>query len=155
MRKLLLLLFMLFLGLTTKAEVLLVVWKKDGSKYAFALTEKPKVTFSESSVMINSKSISVSYNLEDMAKFTYEEGDNTIIRNLENDKVSSFKFDGELLIFPSLEFGSTVSIHTLNGSVVFSRFIDVAGDYSFPLLHLDKGVYLVSINGVTYKIVKK
>ena len=155
MKKLILFLSLLCFGLSLQAETNLVVWKKDGSKVAFALTEKPIVTFSETSLMINSSSVSVSYDLEDMAKFTYEDPDEEGIRNIENDKESSFKFDGEMLLFPSLKAGSKVVIHNLGGVLVFSRTIEVAGDYSFPLSHLDKGVYVVSVDGLTIKIVKR
>jgi hypothetical protein len=44
MKKLSLILSLLCFGLSLQAETNLVVWKKDGSKVAFALTEKPKVT---------------------------------------------------------------------------------------------------------------
>ena len=155
MKKLILFLFLLCFGLTLKAETNLVVWKKDGSKVAFALTEKPIVTFSETSLMINSATVSVTYDLEDMAKFTYEDSESQSIRNIENDKESSFKFDGEMLLFSSLKAGSKVAIHNLGGVLVFSRTIEVAGDYSFPISHLDKGVYVVSVDGLTYKIVKR
>ena len=155
MKKLILFLSLLCFGLSIQAETSLVVWKKDGSKVAFALTEKPIVTFSETSLMINSSSVSVSYDLEDMAKFTYEDPNEEGIKNIENDKESSFKFDGEMLLFPSLKAGSKVAIHNLGGVLVFSRTIEVAGDYSFPISHLDKGVYVVSVDGLTYKIVKK
>ena len=155
MKKLILFLFLLCFGLSLQAETNLVVWKKDGSKVAFALTEKPIVTFSETSLMINTTTVSVSYDLEDMAKFTYEDSAEEGIRNIENDKESSFKFDGEMLLFPSLKARSKVAIHNLGGVLVFSRTIEVAGDYSFPLSHLDKGVYVVSVDGLTYKIVKK
>lgn len=155
MKKLILFLFLLCFGLSLQAETNLVVWKKDGNKVAFALTEKPTVTFSENSLMINTTTVSVSYDLEDMAKFTYEDPESQGIRNIENDKDSSFKFDGEMLLFPSLKAGSKVAIHNLGGVLVFSRTIEAAGDYSFPLSHLDKGVYVVSVDGLTYKIVKK
>jgi hypothetical protein len=46
-------------------------------------------------------------------------------------------------------------IHSLNGTLVFSRTVQQAGKYSFPLSHLDKGVYVVSVDGLTFKIVKK
>lgn len=146
---------MLCFGLSLHAETNLVVWKKDGSKVAFALTEKPKVTFNENSLMINTTTVSVSYDLADMAKFTYEDPGEEGIRNIENDKESSFKFDGEMLLFPSLKAGSKVSIHNLGGVLVFARTIEVAGDYSFPISHLDKGVYVVSVDGLTYRIVKR
>ena len=155
MKKFSLILFLLCFGLTLKAETNLVVWKKDGSKVAFALTEKPIVTFSETSLMINSTTVSVNYDLEDMAKFTYEDSESQGIKNIENDKESSFKFDGEMLLFPSLKAGSKVAIHNLGGVLVFSRVIEAAGDYSFPISHLDKGVYVVSVDGLTYKIVKR
>ena len=155
MKKLLLILFLLSFGLSIQAEINLYVWKKDGSKVAFALSEEPKVTFSENSLMINSTTVTVSYDLEDMAKFTYEDSESQGIRNIENDKESSFKFDGEMLLFLSLKAGSKVAIHNLGGVLVFSRTIDAAGDYSFPLIHLDKGVYVVSVDGLTYKIVKR
>ena len=99
MQKLILFLFLLCFGLSLQAETNLVVWKKDGSKVAFALTEKPTVTFSETSLMINTTTVSVSYDLEDMAKFTYEDSAEEGIKNIENDKESSFKFDGEMLLF--------------------------------------------------------
>ena len=155
MKKFSLILFLLCFGLTLKAETNLVVWKKDGSKVAFALTEKPIVTFSETSLMINSTTVSVNYDLEDMAKFTYEDSESQGIKNIENDKESSFKFDGEMLLFPSLKAGSKVAIHNLGGVLVFARTIEAAGDYSFPISHLDKGVYVVSVDGLTYKIVKR
>jgi hypothetical protein len=60
-----------------------------------------------------------------------------------------------MLLFPSLKAGSKVAIHNLGGSLVFSRTIETAGNYSFPLKHLDKGVYLVSVDGLTFKIVKR
>ena len=73
MKKLSLILSLLCFGLSLQAETNLVIWKKDGSKVAFALTEKPTVTFSENSLMINTATVSVSYDLENMAKFTYED----------------------------------------------------------------------------------
>lgn len=155
MKKLILFLFLLCFGLSIQAETNLVVWTKDGSKVAFALSEKPQVTFSESSLMINSNTVSVSYDLKDMAKFTYEDSESQGIRNIENDKASSFKFDGEMLLFPSLKAGSSVFIHSLNGTLVFSRTIQAAGEYSFPLSHLGTGVYMVTVDGLTYKIVKR
>ena len=155
MKKLILFLSLFCFGLSLQAETNLVVWKKDCSKVAFALNEEPKVTFSEKSLMINSNTVTVSYDLEDMAKFTYEDSESQGIGNVENDKESSFKFDGEMLLFPSLKMGSKVSIHNLGGVLVFTRTIEAAGDYSFPISHLDKGVYVVSVDGLTYKIVKR
>ena len=132
----------------------LVVWAKDGTKVAYALDDKPKVTFSETDLIITAKGVEVNYTLENMARFTYESSDNTAIRDLKTDKVS-FKLEGESLLFPALSANSTVSLHALNGTLVFSKTVTESGEYSFPLSSLNSGVYLVTVNGLTYKIVKR
>ena len=131
----------------------LVVWAKDGTKVAYALAEKPKVTFTETDLVIKAKGVEVNYSLENMARFTYESNENTAIRNLKTDEVS-FRLDGESLVFPSLSANSKVSLYSLNGAPVFNKTIRTAGEYSFPLSGLNAGVYVVTVNNLTYKIVK-
>lgn len=132
----------------------LVVWAKDGTKVAYALDEKPKVTFTETNLVISSKGVEVNYAIDNMDRFTYETGENTAIHNLKTDEVS-FKMDGESLLFLNLSANSTISLHTLNGTTVFSKTVPMAGEYSFPLSMLNAGVYLVTVNGLTYKIMKR
>lgn len=132
----------------------LVVWAKDGTKVAYALAEQPKITFTETDLVIKTNGIEVNYVLDKMARLTYESGEETAIRNLKSDEVF-FKLDGESLLFPNLKANSTVSLHALNGALVFRRTIQADGVYSFPLSNLNAGVYIVTVNGLTYKIVKR
>jgi hypothetical protein len=156
MKKLFLILFLLFFGLSMRAEIKLVIWGNDGSQVAFALNEEPQLYFHEDYTMtVSTLNSSQTFKLSDIRKYTFEGLDDAGYRNLEDDRGSSFKFDGELLLFPALKAGSTVTIHAVGGAVVMSKAIETAGDYSFPISHLDKGVYLVSVDGLTYKIVKK
>ena len=132
----------------------LVVWAKDGTKVAYALTEKPKITFTETDLVITSNGVEVNYALENMARFTYEDNTATAITDLRTDK-ASFKLDGESLLFPALKANSIVSLYSLNGTLVFKKSVLKAGEYSFPLSNLKAGAYVVMVNGLTYKIVKK
>lgn len=132
----------------------LIVWSKDGTKVTYALMENPKVRFTESDLIISTNNIEVNYSLENIARFTYELKENTAVRNLKNDEVS-FKMNGELLLFSSLKANSTVSIYSLNGTLVFNKTVKSAGDYSYPLSGLNTGVYFVKVNSLTYKIVKR
>ncbi len=132
----------------------LVVWAKDGTPVAYALAEKPKVTFTETDLAITTNGVEVNYPLENMARFTYEDDTATAITNLQTGK-ASVKLDGESLIFPALRANSTVSLYSLGGTLVFSKTVQTAGEYSFPLSGLDAGVYVVTVNGLTYKIVKR
>ncbi len=154
-----LLLSMIFcLCIVAKAEdnpTNLVVWAKDGTKVAYALTEKPKITFTETDLVITAKGVEVNYSLTNMARFTYEvDGATTSITDLKTGNVT-LKINGEILLFPALKANSNVSVYSLNGTFVFQKTIMQNGEYAFPLSNLNAGVYLVKVNGLTYKIVKK
>lgn len=156
MKILLLLLLPLFSIVAVGEETVekLVVWAKDGTKVAFALAEKPTITFEESDMIITSNGVEVKYALENMARFTYEKSSTTGITNLNNGE-SSFKLDGESILFPSLKANSTVSVYTVNGTLVLQETVHSDGEYSFPISSLNTGVYIVNVNGLTYKIVKR
>lgn len=82
-------------------------------------------------------------------RFTYETN-TTDITDLSSDKV--FKYENETLIFPSLKANSSICVYSINGTVVFRKNIHSSGEYAFPLDNLNAGVYLVNVNGLTYKI---
>ena len=132
----------------------LIVWAKDGTKVAYALIEKPKVTFTETDLVITTNSVEVNYALEDMARFTYADNTETAISNLQTEE-TVFKLDGESLLFPSLKANSTVSVYALNGTLVFKKTVRQNGEYTFPLSDLSTGIYMINVNGLTYKIVKR
>ena len=131
-----------------------VVWAKDGTKVAYALAEKPKVTFTETDMVITTKDVQVNYILENMLRFTYEKGELNAVINLQTDE-SSFILDGEFLLFPSLKVNSIVTIYSLNGTLEFKKIVSEKGEYAFPLSNLNAGVYMVNVNGITYKVVKR
>ena len=155
-KELLLVLLSLFClsAMADEPKTQLVVWAKDGTRVAYALAEKPKVTFTETDLVITAQGVEVNYLLENMARFTYESNSNNAIRNLKTGEVS-FKLDGESLLFPALKANSTVSLYTLNGTLVFKKTVHQNGEYAFPLSNLNAGVYMVNVNGLTYKIVKR
>lgn len=157
MKSKLLLSLLLGFSIFTKAEnnpTNLVVWAKDGTKVAYALAEKPKVTFTETDLVITAKGVEVNYSLENMARFTYESNDESAIINLQTDE-SPFKLTGESLLFSALKANSTVSVYFLNGTLVFKKTVRQNGEYTFPLSNLNAGVYMVNVNGLTYKIMKR
>lgn len=132
----------------------LILWSKDGTKVAYALAEKPKITFTGTDLVITSKGVEVNYSLENMARFTYEDNTAMAITNLQTG-MTSFKLDVESMLFPSLNANSTVSLYSLNGTLVFNKTIQKAGEYFFPLSGLNAGVYVVTVNGLTYKFLKR
>lgn len=91
MKKIILISFLLCISVIAKAETLptnLVVWAKDGSKVVYALADEPKVTFTETDLVISSKGIEVNYAIDKMARFTYETNEQTAIKNIKTGKIT-------------------------------------------------------------------
>lgn len=132
----------------------LVVWTNDGAKVSYALSEKPKVRFTEDYLVIDAGDTEVNYELKNMRRITYESVDMSEITDIgSNDK--PFNIGCNSLIFPDMKANSVVSIYALDGVLVFVKEVDCDGEYAFPLAKLSAGVYLVNVNGVTYKIEKR
>ena len=146
--------FMPFASMALTPATNLVVWIKDGTKVAYVLNENPQITFTETDLIITASGIEVKYALENMARLTYEKSEETGIIDL-NTHESSFNFNGEYLLFPSLKANSTVSIYDLNGTLNFKKRVSKAGEYAFSLSELKAGIYIVNVNGLIHKILKK
>lgn len=58
------------------------------------------------------------------------------------------------IVYSSLNADITVCVYSLNGTLVFKNIVRKNGEYAFPLSNLNAGVYMVNVNGLTYKIVK-
>lgn len=132
----------------------LVIWSKDGAKVAYALTEKPSITFTKTDLVITTNSMEVHYPLDNMFCLTYEKSSEAGIIGLKKNE-STFKLRGETLLFPSLKANSTVSVYSANGILIFKQIVQQNGEYAFSISNLNTGVYMVIVNGLSYKIVKR
>lgn len=137
-----------------KCALCISVHSKDGSNVLYALEEKPKITFTDVDLIITTKGAEFSYPLKDMARLTYKNKEVTDIKKLYDDK-ASFTLDGESIIFPCLKAKDIVSLCAINGTLIFKKFISTDGEYAFSLSDMKSGVYIVSINELTYKIAKR
>ena len=133
----------------------LVLWGKNGEKIAtYALTNKPKIVFAQSEIIITSNNIDIKHqNLSEFSKFTYENQIESGIFNLLTE--DKYLFDGESLQFLSLKANSAISVYSLNGSCVINKMTQHSGSYAIPISHLQSGAYIIKVNGLTFKILKK
>lgn len=130
------------------------VWGTDGSMVSYALEDSPKVTFTETTLVVTLHGKATSYPLENLARVTYENVQGTGIGDLWSHEPQFSVYDN-LLIFPSLKQGSTVAVYTLDGLLIHQEYITENGRYAFPLTDVSAGVYMLSVNGVTHKFMKR
>lgn len=132
----------------------LVIWTKNNTQVAYVLNEEPKISFTDTDMVVTVQNVEVSYPLSDMLRLTYADDEEMDITDLHTGD-SSFLFNGDCLLFPSLKAGTTVSFYSLDGTLVFAKTVSKQGEYAFSLSDLSSGVYMVNVNGITYKIVKQ
>ena len=139
---------------TILPTIYLVVWTKNGEQAGYALNKRPVLKFTETEMIISGEDIDIIYALDNFARYTYSDQKPTAIKDIRTDEAKA-RFDGERLIFPSLKANSTISVYTLNGVQIIKKTVHEDGEYAFPLSALRKGVYLINVNDLTYKIAKK
>ncbi|MBR5687709.1 MAG: hypothetical protein IKX36_07105 [Prevotella sp.] len=129
----------------------LVVWHKDGSKVMFLLDEVPHIIHEGERVIVKSSS-TVEYDYQAIKKMTYSLEEMTGIRDLTVNKEVPFSRSGGTITFVPAEKDLHVQIFLTNGMVV-KDFVVRQGDSSTISLSssLEK-IYLINVNGVTYKI---
>lgn len=128
-------------GSMLAAPTALSVNLKDGTKATYALSDKPKVTFSGSDMLITAASASTTYALADVATFTFSEtsGIDEVIAG--SDIV--YRYDGNTFECE----GQDIRVFNLSGAQLLE------GRDSVSLESLAKGVYVVLAGKQAIKVV--
>lgn len=130
----------------------LVVKHTDGTTTHFVLADRPKVSFSADSVYINANTVSFSYLVSAVANFTYENVGSGLHAA---DKDVAFRMEGNQVFFDGLSDNGYVFLCTMDGKRLPVRLTQSSKGLCLSLDGLHAGVYLLSVNGITAKFVKK
>lgn len=133
---------------------ILVVWGINGTSSVFAISEKPVVSFTDANLVIISNEVEVTYPLDNLSKITYDYDESMIVYDMQTDE-KIFAIKGNILIFPSLKANSHVVIFSVNGKLFFQKTTTQIGTFSYDICNLPKGIYLICVNDLSYKILVK
>ena len=158
MKKVLLLLLMaLVLPMVASADdetQRLVVWHKNGEKTYFELNEMPETTFEGGLLVIRSSKTTVSYQMENILRYTYE-GVSTSITDLQpSERAVIIAKDGDGVTFRNLPGGSAVSVYSTNGVLLEQRTAIEGQPLTVSVAQRPAGVYVVKAGKETIKLMK-
>ena len=131
----------------------LIIWKNDGSKVTYALDEHPITTFTSDGVTITTNSISVSYPIDKIQKYTYE-GIASAIATPKADNDILISQNNNEFTFSNLKEGSSIQVYSVDGLLLHSILVAEKN----VLVSLDSypcGVYVIKADNVSYKVIKK
>ena len=129
----------------------LVVWHKDGSKVLFSLDKTPTICYAGDKVIIKSSS-TIEYDFQSIQKMTYSLEDVQGIQIISMKEEIPFSHSDGVITFLPTEKDLHVRIIKINGMVVKDFIVRKDEASSIPLKSSLDDLYLIYINGVTYKI---
>lgn len=152
---LLTLLLMLAAGVWAQnATPRLVVWQKSGEKVYFELNEMPETTFENRLLVIRSSKTSVSYQLENILRYTYEGVNSTDIDLLPSERAVIIAKNGDGVTFRNLPDGTTVGVYSANGMLVEQCTATTGKPLTISVAQRPAGVYVVKAGKETIKLMK-
>lgn len=135
------------------------VWLRDGGVEGYAIEDKPLVAMGEEFfTLTTNKSVSVTYLVKDVLKFTLGDIAATeppvgVERLVTKPQEVTFH-EGEIT-FSSVRAGSVVSVYDMQGRLVETFHADADGTLNVPLHAYPKGLYIIKTEKSSYKIMKK
>lgn len=154
MKKTLSVILLMLCLLTAKAEEYetLSVHLKNGTSTQFLLNEEPKVTFGETTVNVESSTLTMEFDKTKVLKFTY--GTGASVEGIKTDG-TPFIQQGDKLLFKNLIDGCKVTIYNINGAMVQSPVTATDNQFEISIYDLSAGVYIVKADTQSYKIIKR
>lgn len=131
----------------------LVVWMKNGERVLYDLEEQPKTTFANTDLIITTSSVSASYPLSQVLRYTYELSASGVESVKENDIRISQK--GNDLVFEHLKSGADIRVYSLDGVLLDTKRAVGEQLTTVSLNDNPAGVYLIKVGNTTYKMVKR
>lgn len=134
-----------------------VVWTQSGEQISYPLAERPVVTQTNESLVVTTTATTVEYPKTGVRKFTLKSGaeDSDGIETIVGDKSGMLMQRGNTVCMSGFRAGSDVRVFTVSGQNVSVGHIGNDGTLMLDLSQLAAGVYIISTESITYKIIKR
>lgn len=152
MKKLLLIILIMFMGIIPMSAQTLVLHHANGKTTDVELLTMPQVKFENDKVLITSTVLNMEYPKEDILRFTYKNNSSGI--NKPTVKADVSQENGQL-VFHGISSSEKIAVYKTNGIRVPVRITRHGDSVSLPLNSIPAGIYLLNVNGKTSKFTKQ
>lgn len=128
---------------------------KDGSIVTYTLSEEPVLSIEDESIIISTSKVSSEYARSNVQEFRFEDVVNNL-SSIKEGEIRILKMDENEIVISGIKCNDVCEMFELGGR----RTLTNANSYNeitqINIGSLDKGVYVVKINGnKTFKFIKK
>lgn len=132
----------------------LVVWKADQTKVTYDLEEKPVTTFQGANLVITTDKMTVSYPLKDLLRYTFEEVVSSVDTPAANHGIIVRQSDNDMT-FVNLATGANIQVYDSSGQLLQSSVAEGMEPVTLSFGERPKGVYIIKVDDVSYKFLRK
>lgn len=144
----------LALPLFSAERVMLNIHLSNGTVQSVELYTRPQVRFDGDRVVFSSPVANFSYEAQQVLTFTYS-GGSLPTKVVDPKSQELFKQNDERIIFDAKVTASSIKLISEDGKLVRVDVTSLNGHPSISLKEIPKGVYVLSVDGQTSKIIKK
>lgn len=156
MKKVLLIILLIF-GICdcTADNRYLVLWMQDGTSTSFELSQSPRITFSIMDMVIKCGGWEISYPFSEVLGYSYSSKTSGIVQiDLSKENLECFIGNGFLSI-KYVEQGAIIEVFDMSGIRLLSYKATDSGSCEIPFNYGDTKIFIVAINGKSFKIKQK
>ena len=129
----------------------LVISHDDGTHTKIGLSTQPHVSIAANSITITSSVASMKWKAKEVVCLSYQE----IETGVHSPKAGSDMFlSAGKLVFPNVSGGDGIAIYSVNGMAVPAIVVPEGCGVALQLSSLPSGIYLISVQGKTFKFIK-
>lgn len=133
----------------------MAVRKVEGETTVFILGEMPKLTFDESNIIIETLDGSTIIPLNEIKEYSFETFPSSGIKTIGTNKELPFTYNGNSISFEKLEgLDNHVDIFRLDGTKILSAKLNENTTTTIDCSAWPQSVYIISIKGMSYKMIK-
>ena len=122
----------------------------DGTTTTISFSEKPVIKFQSDKLVVHSDAVSTEFDRTKVSRFNYVT-DLSGIEGIDRSEISIGN-NGSTLYLSGLPTDSAIDVYSSDGKLLES--VRATGNHTIEISGLPAGVYIVSVNGVSTKIVK-
>ena len=159
MKQRLLILFMSLIavasGTWADTQQRLIVWMKNGDKVYFNLVEEPETTFENGLLIIKTPRSTVSYQLENVLRYTYDGDITDVVGPKLRPNEIRFMQGKDQMAFDGLADGTELEIYSLDGMKLGTIQAKEGERTTVSFQNRPAGTYIVKVGDATYKFLKR
>ena len=144
------------LGTTAQANSMqFSIYTLDGNVSTYKLDDNPKIDVKEDHLIIFNNSIEVSFDFSNLQKLVYNSEVTGIesIHSIEDQPV--LLLEGNYIKISPLQKEAQISIYDTKGMQIETKCLDANQHHVISISDLTQGLYIITLNKTTYKIMKK